>query len=44
MIKRHELPTTAFAKLWLEVESSAINRNSTVSKADRVLKASQQKT
>jgi hypothetical protein len=42
--KNTGLPTTAFAKLWLEVEISTTNRYSTVSKADEVLKASQQKT
>jgi hypothetical protein len=44
MIKRHELPTRVFAKLWLDVVASAINQHSTASRADEVLTASQQKT
>jgi hypothetical protein len=35
--KNTELPTTAFAKLWLEVKSSAKYRCSTVIQAEPVL-------
>jgi hypothetical protein len=43
LILKGLLTTTVFAKLWLDVISSAVNRHSTVSKADKVLIGKPQK-